>query len=268
MKLLEGKKIADKILKNIQKKIKSENLNPGLAVVLIGKNEASEVYVNLKKKASEKIGIKFFLYKLSEDAEENKIIEKIKVLNKDKKISGIIVQLPLPKRLNTQKIIDAINPEKDVDGFHPENKILQPVFPGAILEMIKSSRTNLKNKKAIIVSNSKKFGETMKSVLGKNKIQSDYILNKDIKKTVSDRYDILISAVGKPNLIKGEMIKKGAIVIDGGITKKSKKVLGDVDLESIEKYASFLSPVPGGVGPVTIACLLKNVYLASKKYSC
>jgi len=265
MKLLEGGKISDKILKNIQKKIKSENLNPGLAVVLIGENEASKIYVNLKKKAAEKIGIKFYLSKFSENSPESEVIEKIENLNKNKKISGIIVQLPLPKGFNTQKIINAVNPQKDVDGFHPENKKLQPVFPGAILEMIKSTGIDLKSKKAIAISNSKKFGEVMKKVLEKNKIQADYILSKDIKKDVSAKYDILISAVGKPNFIKGEMLKKDAIVIDGGITKKDRKILGDVDFKSVEKYASFLSPVPGGVGPVTIACLLKNVYLASRK---
>lgn len=285
MKLLEGKKISDKILANIKKKIKSEDSRIGLAVVLVVGNKSSEIYVRLKKKAAEKIGIKFYLYKFTRAAGEKQIIAKIKKLNADKKINGIIVQLPLPKKLNTQKIINAIDPRKDADGFHPDNLEtylegkceICPVFSSAIARIIQTvPKTEFskilklgfrKELKAVIIANSKEFGSITEILLGREKINAKYILYKQWKKYLPQikKADILISAVGKPKLIKAEMIKKGAIVIDGGITKKGKKVLGDVDFKSVKNKSAYLTPVPGGVGPVTIACLLENVYLLSKK---
>jgi methylenetetrahydrofolate dehydrogenase (NADP+)/methenyltetrahydrofolate cyclohydrolase len=265
MQLLEGKKIADEILRDIKEKIKLQRLKPGLAVVLIGQNEASEIYVALKQKAAEAIGINFFLYRFSEEAEGNKIIEKIQELNRDKNISGIIVQLPLPKKLSTQKIMDAIAPEKDADGFSEQSKV-SPVFPNAILQLIKSSGQDLLGKNAVVIANSKEFGETMNKVLENEKIKSRYILAKNIKNSLAliKNADIVITAVGKPKLISGNMIKEGAIIIDGGISKIGEKVMGDVDFESVKNIAGYLSPVPGGVGPMTIACLLENVYKLSK----
>ncbi|MCX6763423.1 MAG: bifunctional 5,10-methylenetetrahydrofolate dehydrogenase/5,10-methenyltetrahydrofolate cyclohydrolase [Candidatus Moranbacteria bacterium] len=274
--ILYGKKIAEKILRITAQKIKSEKLKPSLAVVLIGENKASRLYVSLKAKAAEKIGVKFSLYKFKENAGEREIIEEINSLNKDSKTNGIIVQLPLPKKYNTQKIINSISPRKDVDGFsakggsasggHP-NKFL-PVFPRAILELIKATEINLRNKKAVIVGNSKIFGETMKKMLEEEKIQAEYALTPTLSRRergLISQADILISAVGKPGIIKGEMIKSGVIIIDGGITKVGKKVLGDADFNSTKNKASYITPVPGGVGPVTIACLLRNIYLAAKK---
>jgi len=281
MKLLKGKKIADKILENLRQKIKKEKLEPGLAVFLVGDDKASEIYVSLKKRAAQQMGIKFLLFRYGENAKESKIISKIKKLNSDKSVSGIIVQLPLPKKFNTQKIINSINPEKDADGFsakggsafggHPQESSsgLQPVFPSAILKLLGSSGENLNNKKTIILANSVRFGEVMETALMNKGIRADYILAKNIKSNQRKikSADIVISAVGKSGTITGNMIKKDAVIIDGGITKVGKKVLGDADFESVKKIAGYLTPVPGGVGPVTIACLLENVYLAEKGQS-
>lgn len=264
MKLLKGKTISQKILQDLKKRIHKEKANPGLAVVLVGKDKASEIYVNLKGKAARKIGMNFTVYKFSEKAKESGIIKKIKELNADKKVSGIIVQLPLPKKFRTQKILDAIAPRKDADGFSAKS-YLDPVFPKAILKLIESCGRKLLGKKAIIIANSDKFGKIMVSAAKNKKITGEYILAKNIKKNLQkiQKADVVISAAGKPGLIKGDMLKKGVIVIDGGITKIGKKVLGDIDPKSVKFKASYLSPVPGGVGPVTIACLLENVYLSS-----
>jgi len=268
MKILRGKKIADKILGDLKKKISAKKNRPALAVILVGDNQASELYVKLKQKAAEKIGIKFQLFRFSEKVKEAKVIQKIRELNADKKISGMIVQLPLPKNLNAQRIIDAIDPQKDVDGFSAKNTAsLQPVFPQAIMEMLISSQVKLQSKKAVVITNSKKFGEVMANTLEKKKISEMYILSSQLKKDIKkiQSADIIISAVGKPRLITDRMIKKGVIIVDGGITKKGQKVFGDVDFDSVKNKAAFLTPVPGGVGPVTIACLLRNTYLATKK---
>jgi methylenetetrahydrofolate dehydrogenase (NADP+)/methenyltetrahydrofolate cyclohydrolase len=279
MKLIKGRKIADGILADLKRKIKKEKLKPGLAVVLVGEDKASKLYVNLKKKAAQEIGINFYLFKFRKDVSQDLIISKIRELNKDNKIHGILIQLPLPAELNTQKIISSVDYRKDVDGFsaqggsasdgHPNN-ILEPVFPKAIIKMIEATGINLKNKRALVLANSKRFGEVMISALGKNKIKADYVLTKSLTPTLSLREkgigqaDIIISAVGKPGLIKGEMIKKGSIIIDGGVTKAGHKILGDVDTRSAKNITGFATPVPGGVGPVTVATLMENVYLASR----
>ncbi len=269
MKLLEGKKISEKILANLKKKISIKKTKPELAVILVGEDRASETYVFLKEKAAKKIGMVFHKFKFKKDASEKEIIEKIKELNVDKKINGIIVQLPLPKKFHTQKIINLISLQKDVDGFSSQNnfKSLQPVFPKAIIKTLESSKANLKNKKTVIIANSKIFGETMQEALKIKKIESGYILSKDLKQKINkiQKADIVISAVGKINFIKGNMVKEGVIIVDGGISKKKGKNFGDVDFNDVSQKASFISPVPGGVGPVTIACLLENVYLASQK---
>lgn len=264
MKILRGKKIADKILRRIKVDIREKKLRPNLAVVLVGTDKASQIYVSLKEKAAKKVGVDFQLYKFSQNSAEKKIIQRIKELNQSSEIHGIIVQLPLPKNLNTQRIINAIDPRKDVDGFSPKSAS-QPVFPKAILKFLE--RTFRRNTQAVVVSNSDKFGKIMVAALESKKIAGKYILANRIQKNIKilQDADIIISAVGRPGLIVGQMVKKGAIVIDGGISKVGKKVLGDVDLASVKKVASFVTPVPGGVGPVTIACLLENVYLAGKK---
>jgi len=264
MQLIEGKKIADKILNNLKAEVEASGKKPKLAVLLVGNDGASEIYVGLKKNAAEKVGIGFELFRFSEENSEEEILEKISELNKDEKVSGMIIQLPLPEKFATQKIINTIDPKKDVDGFHPENKTLPAVFPEAMLELLKSTN-EYQNKKAIVVANSETFGEKMCEVLKKENIKCEYVLASDISTEKLNQADILISAVGQAGIITAEMVKDGAIVIDGGITKSDDKVLGDVDFEQVKNKTSFITPVPGGVGPMTIACLLRNVYLASKK---
>jgi len=274
MKLLKGAKIADQILTEVKKVIQKNKIKPGLAVVMIGRNDASEIYIKLKKKAAQKVGILFRMIKFSGKADQNQIIAAIKNLNNNPKIHGIIVQLPLPAKFDAQKIINAIDPQKDADGFHPKNikyflagkTKIYPVFPQAIVRLLKSSKVKLKNKKAVIIANSYEFGEIMQVALKYEKIKAEYVLFKDIKnnKKISQA-DIAITAIGKPNFVKGDMLKKDVTIIDGGIAKKGNIIMGDVDVKSVKLVAFMLSPVPGGVGPVTIACLLQNVSLLSNE---
>lgn len=278
MKIIRGKKIANAILVGVKSKIKKQKLKLRLAVILVGENKSSKLYTKLKARAAKKSGIKLVLYKFKSGAKEKDIIKLIKSLNKNKKINGIIVQLPLPKKYGTQKIINAIDPKKDADGFHPKNikkflageKGIAPVFPMAILELLENTRVNLKDKKGAVISNSDIFGKIMMKVMKKRKIKAIYLLSKNLKRNTDKikSSDILITAVGRPKIVNGKIIKKGAVVIDGGITKQGKKVSGDVDFSSVAGIAGYLSPVPGGVGPVTVACLLKNIYrlaLSNKK---
>lgn len=277
MEILNGKKIADRISDDLKNKIAGENLQPVLAVVLVGGNEASKIYVNLKGKAAEKIGIGFREIAMSEDSTEEEILHEIRALNKDEKVNGIIVQLPLPQHLDKIEIIQAIDPKKDVDGFHDENIELFfagherffPVFPKAILETLKSVETDgnpsLLGKRAVIICNSQEFGKAMQETLTREKISSQYFFSDDVQDNLVDlkEADILITACGVPNLIRGEMLRDNMIIIDGGITRVDGKVVGDADASSVQNLQGFLSPVPNGVGPVTIACLLENVYLAT-----
>ena len=269
MKLIKGKFIAGKILAGLKKNIATKKIQPQLAVILVGENKASKLYIRLKIQAAQKVGIKVLLYKFKTKTEEKEIIKLIKALNKNKKINGIIVQLPLPPQYRTQKIIKAINLQKDADGFsvrsgfnNNKNFSPQPVFPYAIMKLLESAGIDLKNKKGMVICNSDIFGKTMTQIMRQRGIITSYLLSQNLKEGIDKikLSDVLVTAVGKPGIIKGEMIKKGAIIIDGGITKQGKKVLGDVDFHSAAKKASYLSPVPGGVGPVTIACLLENVY--------
>jgi len=279
MKFIKGKKISEEISKNIKCRIKKEKLDIGLAVVLVGENKASKIYTRLKKKAAEKVGINFFKCEFNDKGDrnnlENRVIEKIKELNVDEKVSGMIVQLPLPEGLDMRKIINSIDPQKDADGFHPENVKLffenkdriWPVFPKAIIKMIESAGVKLGEKKAVIIANSEKFGEIMVEVLKRKNIKAEYILVGNVKKNlhIIKQADIIVTACGIPGLVKGGMIKKGAVIIDGGIAKKGKKVWGDVDIESVKNIIGYVSPVPGGVGPVTVACLLENVLILGEK---
>lgn len=279
MKSLDGKKIADVILDDLKNKITQENLKPCLGVVLVGSDEASKIYVNLKGKAAEKVGIDFRKIEMDENATEEDVLGMISELNTDPKINGIIVQLPLPDHLDKVKIIQAIDPEKDVDGFHNENIALFfegqerffPVFPKAILELIKSVKTHgnasLRNKNAVIICNSQEFGRTMQVALTTENIFSKYIFRDEMRDNLTDlkNADVIITACGEPGLIQGGMLKQGVIIIDGGITRVGDKVVGDVNPESVEYLDGYLSPVPNGVGPVTIACLLNNVVEATKK---
>ncbi len=273
-KIIDGQKLAKEIKDKLVKKIvKLNGKRPNLAIILIGEKKDSLLYVKLKEKEAKKVGIDTHLYKCSESTTEKEIIETIKYLNKDKTINGILIQLPLPKKFNTDKIIKEINPNKDVDCFHPDNlkklnknnKIISPVF-SVVLYILNDINYNFKNKNICIISNSFIFGNNLAKILKQKSVNITVIKvnNKNLQK-ITKQADILISAIGKPKFIKKEFIKKGAIIIDIGIYKKGKRVYGDVDFNSINKKASYISPVPGGVGPITIAMLFKNTFELYKK---
>jgi methylenetetrahydrofolate dehydrogenase (NADP+) / methenyltetrahydrofolate cyclohydrolase len=274
MKLLYGAPIAEKILTSLKEDILRCNEKPGLAVVLVGKDRASEIYVGLKEKKAKEIGMNFSLFNFDEKVSEEEILECIEKLNDDKKVSGIIVQLPLPGKLNTETIISHIKIEKDVDGFHPQNaeKFLSgesefyPVFPHAIMKLAKGSDENLQGKSGLVIANSDEFGKIMCAAMEKEGILAEYVLAENVSGKLGKikEADVLVSAVGLPGLLRGEMLQDGAIVIDGGIEKVGERVVGDVDFGSNKDKDGFLSPVPGGVGPLTIACLLENTFLAFK----
>lgn len=258
--VLDGKKLSKQILNNVRNNIKKYKLKPTLAVILIGKKQESVVYVNLKQKAAQRIGIKFQKYVFDNTVEQEKITILIKQLNNNKNIQGIIVQLPLPKHLDTDCIIKTIAPEKDVDGFHNKSHFLSPTHQG-IVHLLKATKQGLKNKNAIIVNKNPVFYSPLILHLKQRDI------NVSIKAQPTQALknaDIIISALGKPYCIKPEMVKKNAIVIDVGYSRIKNKPSGDVDL-SVKKKASYLSPVPGGVGPLTVAYLLRNVYLSAKR---
>ncbi|EKD46605.1 MAG: Bifunctional protein folD [uncultured bacterium] len=272
MKLLFGKPVAEKILSRLKSDISLLEKKPGLAVILIGTDSASHIYVNLKEKMAREIGMNFFRFDFSEGVSQDEISTLIDKLNADADVHGVIVQLPLPESFDTEKIIASIAPEKDVDGFHPENSkaflegegAILPVFPRAITLLMQSAEENLAGKKAVILANSAEFGMIMSTMLSRQNIDAEYILAEKIPSNLRQikGADIVVSAMGSPELVKGEMLKDGAIVIDGGIEKVGEKVFGDVDFGSTETLSGHITPVPGGVGPVTIACLLDNVFLA------
>lgn len=284
MKLFDGKKAARKILKEIEGEIKKKKRNrPALAVILVGDDPASKLYIKLKKETGAKIGIKVQEYFFAADAKEEEVILKIRTLNEDKKTHGIIVQLPLPGMLNPDRVIASISPKKDVDGFQKENRRFSlikekeephffPVLPRAILVALDEAlKKDLKNKKMVALVNSDVFGQSLKEVLEKEGAQINCLVRKacvimGVQNEVKEA-DILITVCGCPRFIKGDMIKEGVILIDAGITRYSDgKIVGDIDSESVSARAAFLTPVPGGIGPLTVALLLKNVYLAAKNY--
>ncbi len=279
MKIFDGKKIADDILEQLRRKIKEEKIRPTLAVILVGSDEASRLYIKLKKEAAEKVGIDIKEYIFYSRADEEEIISQIKQFNDDSKINSIIVQLPLPATLNAGRVVESIDSQKDVDGFHKENRRLlekgeaglMPVLPMAIFTALREAlKESFGDKKILALVNSEIFGQSLKIILEKAGGRLCYMVRKacvvlGVEKEVKSA-DVLISVCGCPNFIKGDMIKEGVVLIDGGITRWSDgKVVGDIDRESVKSKAVFLTPVPGGLGPLTVALLLKNVYLAAKK---
>ncbi len=270
--ILRGDKLAKKINSKTKAEIKKLKLKPGLAAILIGNNPASKLYISIKKEEAKKVGINFYEYHFSEKIKEKEILNIVDLLNKDKNIHGIIVQLPLPRQFNTNKIIQSINPKKDVDGFHKKNikKLLQnnpfvvsPLIAGSI-ELIKATKEKLNGKSAAIVAKNKIFAEPLKVMLKKEKINPTWI--KEIKKETLNKADIVIMVFGKKKTLKESMVKKGVIVIDIGINKYKGKTVGDVDFEKVKNKAGYITPVPRGIGPMTVAMLLKNtVKLAKEK---
>jgi methylenetetrahydrofolate dehydrogenase (NADP+)/methenyltetrahydrofolate cyclohydrolase len=275
-RVLNGKELATKIkgeLKQTVEDIKKKNIYPGLAVVIVGNDPASRVYVNSKKKACEEIGIESFEYALDESVDEAELIDLIKRLNEDKKVSGILVQLPLPKHINEEKIILAIDSSKDVDAFHPENvgRLMTgnpqflPCTPAGVMELIHESGIEIAGKECVIVGRSNIVGKPQSMLLlaEHGTVTICHSKTKNLEEVIK-RADILVAAVGRPEMIKGSSIKPGAVVIDVGINRlENKKLVGDVEYESCSKVASAITPVPGGVGPMTIAMLMKNTVRAA-----
>ena len=277
MKFLEGKLIAENMLNRLGQEIRARHLHPGLGVILVGDDAASHLYVTLKERAAERIGIRVEKKLFLENASQSDIERAIDAFNADHSIHGILVQVPLPAHIDTNAIVNRMNLEKDVDGFHPENErrflagepALFPVFPRAILELIRAAQEPLEGKIAVVIGNSYRFGDMMCRVLSREGMQAKHI---PCVECASEQgvhelklADIVVSACGKERTITGSVLKPGVIVIDGGIVKEGTRVLGDVDRASVEELEGFLSPVPGGVGPVTIACLLSNVVEAAKR---
>jgi methylenetetrahydrofolate dehydrogenase (NADP+) / methenyltetrahydrofolate cyclohydrolase len=269
-KIINGTKIADQILSELKKEITKlpGASKPSLAVILIGDNPASHLYVSLKEKRAAEVGINFQKYLFPSSTSQEKIISLIKKLNADPKINALIVQLPLPKKFSTAKIISAINPNKDADGLHPQNlKLLAlnkhtPVLPataGAVAEILKSLKTNLVQKSAAIIGKGPVAGLPIYYYL-KNNCHQAFIYDRRTKNLPAQtkKADLLVVAIGQPYFIDEKYIKPGARVIDVGITKVKNKTLGDVNFHQVKNLCSAITPVPGGVGPLTVAVLLKN----------
>ncbi len=273
MILIDGKKEASELRDQLKKKvteIKSKyNTVPGLTVILVGEDPPSKIYVKNKEKFAKEIGMNSEVIRYPSDLKEDVLLNKIKELNKDDKVSGILVQLPLPKQIDKRKIIEAIDYEKDVDGFHPINvgnlssgyDSSIPCTPLGCSLLLKKVEKNLSGKHAVVIGRSNLNGKPMTQLLLKENctVTITHSKTKDLKAECL-KADIIIAAVGIPELVKGDWIKKDAIVIDVGINKTDKGIVGDVAFDEVSKVAKAITPVPGGVGPMTIACLLKKYY--------
>jgi len=271
MILIDGKKIAAELREELRQEVvelkTKYNKVPGLTVILIGDMAPSQIYVRNKEKSANEVGLKSEVIRYPEAVEERTVLDKIEELNKDDTISGILVQLPLPKHIDKQKVIETITPSKDVDGFHPMNvgnlssgyESSVPCTPLGCYLMIKKIEPNLSGKKAVMIGRSNLNGKPMAQLLLKENctVTITHSRTKDLKAECLEA-DIIVAAVGIPELVKADWVKKDAIVIDVGINKTDKGIVGDVAFEEVSKVASALTPVPGGVGPMTIACLLKN----------
>lgn len=274
--IIDGKALAQSIQQELSEKIHLQKLNPNLAVILVGSDPASELYVSLKKKACQKVGITFHEYLIVENSNTEEVLQTIDFLNKDEEIDAILVQLPLPAGFDTDKIIKAIDPNKDVDGFHPENiqKLLNeqsdfvPGLPLGIMKLIESTGENIKGKNAVVIAKSEIFYQPLAKLLNDQGATTEILSGQDqsFKQKVLAA-DIVISAWGQAFFITGDMIKDGAIIIDVGTNKiDNGHLVGDVDYSEAFEKASYITPVPGGVGPMTVAMLLYNtVKLAEKK---
>ncbi len=288
MTIIDGKKISEDILNEISLEVdKRSNQGikiPHLAAILVGNDGPSQTYVNSKIKACEKVGFKSSLFSYDSNISEQKLIDEIELINNNDDIDGFIVQLPLPSSINQENILNSVNPNKDVDGFHPINygkmtigiDSFIPATPYGILELFKRCKISLDGKKCLVIGRSQIVGRPISILLS----QSNEFCNAtvtlahsrtiDLDKLALDS-DVIISAIGRPEFLKAEMVKEGAIIIDVGISrvkddssKKGYKIVGDVDFKNVSKKASYITPVPGGVGPMTIAMLLSNTLLACK----
>ena len=286
MKLIDGKKISEKVLDEIkfsvQNRVKNNLKIPHLAAILVGDDGASKTYVNSKIKACKKVDFKSSLFKFDDSISEIELLNQIKKINENDDIDGFIVQLPLPKHINQEVILNKVSPAKDVDGFHPNNfgkmtlgiDTFIPATPAGIIELIERSEIQTEGKKCLVIGRSQIVGRPISILLSQNKsfgnstVTVAHSRSKDLEKLCLDS-DIIISAIGIPEFIKGNMIKKGSSIIDVGITRvddlsspKGYRIVGDVDFKSVSNTVGYITPVPGGVGPMTIAMLLKNTLKA------
>jgi len=278
MILIDGKKIAAELREELRQEVTElktkHNKIPGLTVILIGDMAPSQIYVRMKEKAANEVGLKSEVIRYPGTVEEKTVLDKVEELNKNESVSGILVQLPLPKHIDKQKVIESILPSKDVDGFHPMNvgnlssgyESSVPCTPLGCYLLIKKIEPNLSGKKAVVVGRSNLNGKPMTQLLLKENctVTITHSRTKDLKAECLEA-DIIVAAVGIPELVKGDWVKKDAIVIDVGINKTDKGIVGDVAFDEVSKVAKALTPVPGGVGPMTIACLLKNTIECFKR---
>lgn len=269
--MLDGISLANEIKDSVKKEISSKKLAPGLATILVGNDPASELYVHLKLKSCFEVGIKGELHHLPANATEAEVLSKIQSHNNNPNIHGILVQLPLPKHLNTPRILNSINPRKDVDGLHSNsmgeivkgNERLASCTPKAVIALLEKYKIPVEGKEVVVIGRSMEVGKPLALMLINRgaTVTVCHSKTKDIS-AHTKKADIVISCTGVPGLVKGSMIKKDSVVIDVGISKVNGKIKGDVETSSVAKKAAYLSPVPGGVGPVTVAMLLKNTLLA------
>ncbi len=277
-KIIDGKAVSASVKEEVAAEaavLKEEKgINIGLAVVIVGNDPASRVYVNNKKKACEAVGFRSFEYALDESTTQEQLLDLIDVLNRDDHVNGILVQLPLPAHIDEKTVINAISPEKDVDAFHPVNvgKIMigeyafLPCTPAGVMKLIESTGTEISGKQCVVIGRSNIVGKPMAMLL-LHKSGTVTICHSKTKnlKEICLGADILVAAVGRANLITGDMIKEGAVVIDVGMNRlENGKLCGDVEFESASQKASYITPVPGGVGPMTIAMLMRNTLTAAK----
>ena len=271
MILMTGRELAGKIREQLRHRIETEKLTPGLAVILVGEDAASEKYVSIKERACQSIGISFFAHKYNANASQGEILSLIDTLNNDSNITGIIVQLPLPKGLSEEIILNRIMPSKDVDGLTKENQQkleeglegLRPATPEGVLNLLYYYQIPLKDQKIAVIGRSILVGKPIAIMLG----QAGAIVSVGHSQTsdigeITKTADIVISAVGKPNLIIAQMVKEGAVIIDVGTTPVNGEIVGDVEFNTVSQKASLVTPTIGGVGPMTVAMLLSNVLKA------
>lgn len=272
-RIIDGKKIAEDIYTELKEEVKNLEDKPGLAVVLVGDDPASLVYVRNKERICKRLGLNYRLMRFPQSADKNEILSTIESLNSDKEINGIIVQIPLPEHLDPFEVVSAIDPLKDVDGLHPDNlgRLLSgkpriiPCTPLGVIELLKRENIDIRGKNAVIVGRGNLVGKPLFHLLLSldATVTVCHSKTRDLKEETS-RADILVCAVGVPKLISADMVKEGATVIDVGINRVGDRLVGDVDFENIMGIASAITPVPGGVGPMTVAMLMKNVITAYK----
>ena len=276
--IIDGKSISAKVKEEVAKGVKSltkKGINAGLAVVIVGDNQASRVYVNSKKKACAECGIASYEYALDEGISEQELLDLVSQLNDDDRVSGILVQLPLPKHINEERIIEAISPRKDVDAFHAVNvgKIMignfsfLPCTPAGVMELLASTGVDITGKECVVIGRSNIVGKPMAMLLLHKSATVTICHSRTVDlASVCKRADILVSAVGIADFVTADMVKDGAIVIDVGMNRNHEgKLCGDVDFDEVKKKTSYITPVPGGVGPMTIAMLMKNTLTAAKE---